>query len=256
MTEVERNAEFMRELGFAGFKADLYPLGLEPEKSDSTRTFLTATRLPARSDSRISDMDPYYVLVPGAGSALRFWPPDRFVLVVDRLYKATGWTGVVCGGPGEWEIGRIIMASANAPLINRIGTTSLNALVEIVAGASLLIGNETGAVHIAASVGTPSVCIAGGGHYGRFVPYPPVINSKRARPRIVTHRMPCFNCDWNCSYRPARGQPAPCVAGVAEEDVWREVERVLQEYVKLDDDNTRHGISPEHENDQDTGVAA
>jgi ADP-heptose:LPS heptosyltransferase len=132
----------------------------------------------------------------------------------------------------------------------------LNALVEIVAGASLLVGNETGAVHIAASVGTPSVCIAGGGHYGRFVPYPSKIDTQRPVPSVVTHRMPCFNCDWNCVYRPASGQPAPCVAGIAEEDVWREVERVLREHAKLDDYNTLHGISPEHENDEDTGVAA
>ncbi len=42
----------------------------------------------------------------------------------------------------------------------------------------LLISNDTSAIHIAAAVGTPFICISNGSHFGRFHPYPPEIFDK------------------------------------------------------------------------------
>jgi len=53
------------------------------------------------------------------------------------------------------------------------GKTTIAQLVELIRNASLLIGNDSAAIHMAAATQTPSVCILGGGHYGRFLPYQP-----------------------------------------------------------------------------------
>ncbi|HDI60737.1 MAG TPA: lipopolysaccharide heptosyltransferase family protein, partial [Desulfobacteraceae bacterium] len=39
-------------------------------------------------------------------------------------------------------------------------------------GAEAVLSNETGTIHLAAALGTPAVCIAGGGDFGHMIPYP------------------------------------------------------------------------------------
>jgi ADP-heptose:LPS heptosyltransferase len=210
--ELRRNAEFVRELGHRRFQSGL------PTLSPST--------LPPVDDFP----DTYYVFFPGAGADHRRWPSDRFAEIADRIEQQTGWPGVVCGGPGEEALGTQICEAADASLQNWIGQTTLPELASVIAGANLLLGNETSAVHLATAVGTPSVCILGGGHYGRFLPYDVEHNpSGRPVPKPVIHDMPCFGCDWNCCFDVPDGAPTPCVDRIATDAVWNCVQDVLAE---------------------------
>lgn len=168
---------------------------------------------------------PYFVLIPGAGSATRRWPADRFARIAERITRETGWHGVLCGGgPSDLAIAREIHASATVPLIDYTGKTSLADLLEIIRHAGIVIGNETGALHMAAAIGTPGVSITGGGHFARFVPY----SSKRVGPAAASHPMPCYHCDWRCVYPLRAGEPAPCITGISVDAVWEKVELVLR----------------------------
>jgi ADP-heptose:LPS heptosyltransferase len=82
------------------------------------------------------------------------------------------------------------------------------------------VGNETSATHIAVAVGTPSICLLGGGHFGRFVPYPDGVGGTIPVP--VHHAMDCFGCDWHCTQPHRDGDPAPCIAAIAVDSVVRE----------------------------------
>lgn len=42
----------------------------------------------------------------------------------------------------------------------------------MLSNAVMLLSNDTSAIHIAAAVGTKTICITKGVHFGRFVPYP------------------------------------------------------------------------------------
>ena len=121
-----------------------------------------------------------------------------------------------------------MMAAARSPLLNWVGRTTLPGLAAVLAHAELLVGNETSAIHIAAAVGTPAVCIVGGGHYGRFMPYL-VEEDGRPLPVAAVHRMGCFHCDWRCVYHPPKGTPVPCIEKVEVEDVWAAVRVALAE---------------------------
>ncbi|MCS4034092.1 ADP-heptose:LPS heptosyltransferase [Salinibacter ruber] len=210
--ELQRNAECVRNLGAHDFQAGVPTL---PE-----------VHLPSVNGLSNS----CYVLFPGAGADYRRWPLDRFADIAGRIYRKTGWTGLVCGGPGEEHLGDALCRKADAELENWVGRTSIPELAAVIASVRMLLGNETSAVHIATAVRTPSVCILGGGHYGRFVPYDVErAFPDRPMPRVVVHKMPCFGCDWNCCFDVADSEPVPCVDRISTDAVWDCVERALNE---------------------------
>lgn len=170
---------------------------------------------------------PYFVLLPGAGSALRQWPARNFAVLADRLHDAYGWRGVICGGPADTAIARQVVGHSAAPLRDMTGQTDLDRLQEVLAAAELVIGNESGPVHIAASVSVPCVCILGGGHFGRFVPYVPTALQAFRPPRPAYHQMPCFGCDWKCRFRPFGRDAAPCIEGITIDAVWTAIGETL-----------------------------
>jgi ADP-heptose:LPS heptosyltransferase len=209
LMELQRNAEFLRQVGLPAFRSSIPDLSGFP--------------LPPLAD-RLSD---YYVIFPGAGAPIKQWPVKRFAALTERIHHATGWTGIVCGGPGEEGIGDILVGNSDAPLESRSGRTSLPELVSIIAGARLVVANDTSAIHIAAAVSTPAVCILGGGHYGRFLPYSVETPTTRPLPVAVTHAMDCYQCNWRCIYEVKKNEPAPCVGNISIDSVWHAGRQIL-----------------------------
>lgn len=210
LMEIERNAEFMQGLGLEKFQAGL------PELS-------VVASLP-----KYFDLTDYYILFPGAGAPCRRWPISSFKELAERIYYETSWIGVICGGHDEKEFGETLVHELNVPVQNLAGRTTLNELITIIDKAHFVIGNETSGVHIAAAVSTHAVCILGGGHYGRFMPYQLEVKTEKPLPITVFHKMDCFGCNWRCIYPIRRGEPAPCVANVSVDMVWEKVENVIE----------------------------
>ena len=168
----------------------------------------------------------YYVVAPGARQSRWRWPVERFAAVVDWLHGVTGWVGCICGSPSEREIARVIISRAKAPLIDVTGETSLLDLTALLAEARLVIANESGTAHLGAALRAPVVCVTGGGHYGRFVPYTGVLGPDESL-RAAVHAMECFGCNWNCRFPRRAGDPAPCVRAVDVDVVVKAVQEIL-----------------------------
>jgi ADP-heptose:LPS heptosyltransferase len=81
---------------------------------------------------------------------------------------------------------------------------------------------------MAAAVGTPAVCILGGGHYGRFLPYQIEKRTTRPLPIAVSYKMDCFGCNWKCAHAKEVKGAMPCVANISVSQVWDEVKKILQ----------------------------
>jgi len=212
--ELIRGAEFLRNFGDTGFRAavpHLKPAAFAPDDDFHS----------------VSSGQPYYVLFPGASWSGRRWPLDNFRQIAERLWNRTGWLGIVAGSPADSPLASELCNGARAPLIDWTGRTDLPQLANLISKAKLLVSNETSATHIAAAADLPSVCILGGGHFGRFLPYEAEEPLPVCAPRVATFRMPCFGCDWNCVYRPAEGVPAPCIGNVTVESVWSQIEGIL-----------------------------
>jgi ADP-heptose:LPS heptosyltransferase len=130
--------------------------------------------------------------------------------------------GVVFVGAAQETFAKPRLAELLHPrLIDAIGRMTLPVLVDTLRGAACVVTNDTGPGHLALGVGTPTVMIAGGGHYGAFVPYPEEIRPEGAI--FLSHPMECYHCLWRCPLRADSAAPFPCVGMVSVDAVWRAV---------------------------------
>jgi len=207
--ELERNADFLRALGVTDFRAGLPDLPRTPGLPEG-----------------FPDGD-YYVLIPGAGKAYRQWPLENYAQVARRMHERTGWAGIVIGAGQDHALGEQLAADREAGVQNWAGRTSLSDLIRVIAGAQLVVGSETSGLHMAAALAKPSVCVLGGGHYGRYVPYRTELPVTHPLPVAAVHPMPCFGCNWACIYKVPPDQPKPCIANISAETVWQAIEPLL-----------------------------
>lgn len=160
----------------------------------------------------------FAVIAPGAGERIKIWGADGFAALADRLNGNLGLDVLLVGAPGETAIAEAVRTRMRCPSHSATGKTSIPALIAIVNEGAIVIGNDSGPIHFAMAVGTPAVAVVGGGHYGRFLPYPgdwPL--------RCVTHREECFGCDWVCP----RAE-ATCISRVSPEEVFEAATSLLE----------------------------
>lgn len=106
------------------------------------------------------DMPGFVLVGPSAGWRAKQWPEENYAELIVRIARDLGRpVGVNCG-PGEEELGQRIvdLAAAAKPRLLR---PSVAELIALVSQASLMIGGDTGPVHLAAARGTPVVAIFG-----------------------------------------------------------------------------------------------
>ena len=197
------NAELIRGLGDTKFKSNLPIL---PVLQD----------LPARLKIEV----PYCVLVPGASWAPKIWPVENFALVAQKIRKEYGLKIVLCGTVSEQKVCQQLASMCDGDVADFSGQTTLIELVELIREAALVIANDSSAVHIAAATATQAVCVLGGGHYGRFLPYQVESPSEYRRlPIVLNETMSCYGCHWRCQYLTDAMQLVPCVSTVSFERV-------------------------------------
>ena len=208
MHELERNAEFVSGLAGRVIGATLPTI---PALNITQRHIPNST---------------FFIVVPGASWTGRQWPVINFIQATQSIAEKYGLLPVLCGSAAERDLCQQLADSLSKSCKNLAGQTSLAELVELVRKATLVISNETSAIHIAAAVGTPSVCILGGGHYGRFMPYRG--HREGLLPLAATHRMPCYNCNWQCTQPHTQGEAMPCIAEIKIETVVQLAETALR----------------------------
>lgn len=207
LMELERNAEFMRNLGIQDFRAGLPELAISPLVPPG-----------------FSACD-YVVVVPGGSLALKQWPVEKFAELCDRIHKTLGAQVIICGSKSEAGLGARLLDVTPGGRVGWMedwtGKTTLLEFVAIIKGAKMLIGNDSGAVHIAAAVGTQAFCIVGGGHFGRFIPYKVEDEDNEYLPVTIFHQLECYGCNLNCIKDFRSGDT--CVTLVTVDDAWDKV---------------------------------
>ncbi len=206
--ELKKNGAFMRGLGHSSFEDAIPDL-----------KFLC---LPLKETLP----NAYYVIFPGASSPARKWKESNFIELCNYIHNKTGLFGIVCGGKSEIAIAENIVTKSNAKLISLAGKTTLEEFLTVLQSSAFTVTNETSCTHMAAAVNASVICILGGGHFGRFLPFPPYKNRKI--PISVYHKMNCFNCNWNCIYKPTKFQEAPCVEHISLKQVIQAVDALLE----------------------------
>lgn len=99
----------------------------------------------------------YAVVLPGSGGAHKVLP-DRTVAEVARGIVGDGLEVVVAWGPGEEQRAAAVVELAGAGTF-LAPPTDLAELAALLGDAALVIGGDTGPVHLAASFGTPTLAV-------------------------------------------------------------------------------------------------
>jgi ADP-heptose:LPS heptosyltransferase len=118
------------------------------------------------------------VLHPGAGSGKKCWPPEQFLQLADQI-KQTGQSVQVILGEVELERWPREQIESFAQVAQVREPKTLVELMNVIAGASAFVGNDSGPGHLAGMMGVPTVSIFGPKSPDRWRPLGP-------RVRIVT----------------------------------------------------------------------
>jgi heptosyltransferase II len=100
----------------------------------------------------------------GAGASYgsaKCWPPDRFADFVNRFRLHTDADVILFGTSAEQQVSDAIAAGINGPSISLIGKTTTADLPALLSRCQLFVGNDSGAMHVAAAVGLPVVAVFG-----------------------------------------------------------------------------------------------
>jgi len=141
---------------------------------------------------------------PGSGafSVARRWPAERFAAVGDGLV-AMGCAVVVIAGPDEEPLASRVIGAMDQPAVVLRGPGDPRALAAALRGCRLFVGNDSGVMHLAATVGVPCVAVFGLSNHRAWGPYPPECH------RVVRLDLacsPCFYPDFSL------GTPQGCAA--------------------------------------------
>ena len=159
---VERYLDVARALGCRVDEV-CFPVAVSPAEAASADALLIAEGV--REDHRFA------VLAIGANWPNKRWPVKYFAVLADWLYSEKLIPVLVGGGRLDESLVRDIEALTEVPPVNLVGRTSLKKLAHIFKRADLVLGGDTGPVHLAAGLGTKTVMLMGPTDANRNGPY-------------------------------------------------------------------------------------
>lgn len=112
--------------------------------------------------------DAYAVFHLGAGSPLKYWPPERWHALAETLVQRFGLIPVLSAGPGQE--GLVRAADPRRQFLEVAGRLDLRDMWQLLKKATLLVSPDTGIAHLARLTKTPSVVLFGPGQAGLYGP--------------------------------------------------------------------------------------
>jgi heptosyltransferase-2/heptosyltransferase-3 len=125
---------------------------------------------------------------PGAGAAVKQWPVGNWGRVAATL-AAEGVTVILTGGSAERSLTASVAQLAPGA-IDAAGQTTLGQLAALYERCTLVIGSDSGPLHLAVAVGAPSVHLYGPVPASKFGPW-----GDPTRHVVLTSPWPCAPCD-------------------------------------------------------------
>jgi len=142
---------------------------------------------------------PLVLLHPGTGGPAKLWFAERWAAVADAL-QADGARLVLTGGPDELALVAEVAAHMQSVALALAGQTSVGQLAALMQRATLVLGVDSGPLHLAAAQGVPTIHLYGPGDAGRFGPW-----GDGARHVVLRAELWCSPC----------GEFAACPRGLA-----------------------------------------
>lgn len=157
---------------------------------------------------------PLVAMHVAGGRPVKQWDPDRFASVARALVTSRDATIVLTGGAGDRAlVDRVLSVLPVNHVVDASTASGLLAVASILERCDLMITGDTGPMHLAAAVGTPTLAVFGPSDPVRYAPRGP-------RDRVVRVDLPCAPCN-RIRLPPARctGRTPDCLALVTTDRV-------------------------------------
>ena len=155
---------------------------------------------------------------PGAGAAAKRWAVEGFAAVADALARQYGARVILTGSAGEWELTQEIIARSETKPRSLASRTRLGQLASVFRRCRLAIGVDSGAMHLAVAVGTPTIHLYGPSDPVACGPY-----GDPERHQVITAGVPCSPC----GRFPGLPGEAECMRAIDVDRVLGAVEKAL-----------------------------
>ena len=167
------------------------------------------------------DARPIIGIHPGATWPSKQWPPERFAALADRISSRLNAHIVLTAGPHDAETITAVLQHAHSHP-RPLGVTSLRRLAALLSRWSVFVSNDAGPMHVAASVGTPTVGLFGPGEENIWFPY-----RREAGHASLRKNVPCHPCHLDFCNREGE-EFMECMKLLGIEEVFTEVQRSLR----------------------------
>ncbi|MBI1926756.1 lipopolysaccharide heptosyltransferase II [Candidatus Poribacteria bacterium] len=99
------------------------------------------------------------------------WPLEKFATVMTQMQNRLGAPLILTGSAAEGPLGEALGQMVQGELVNLIGKTTLTQLGALIERCALYLTCDSGPMHIAAAVGTPTIALFGPTSPTRHRPY-------------------------------------------------------------------------------------
>lgn len=200
-----------------------------PERPIRALQQIAASRLAAATAMRSPVSGQYAVLSPGATKSWHIWPASRFAEIGRVLYVEYGIRSLIVGSPQDLAICTEVSDRIGSSAILMAGKTNVLQLLDLVTGAALFLGNDSGPGHIAGGLGIKTIVV---NPYALMCPMDYKDGPQRWKPpgKDVHMLQPEFSIE-PCIDGICRHPEAHCILQVSTEQVLAVLRRVMEHHV-------------------------
>ncbi len=156
---------------------------------------------------------PLVILHPGTGGITKLWESARWSEVVQTLGERYPVRVLITGGKGEEDLVAEVAARLPHAPLTLVGSTSVGQLAALLRYAALVLGVDSGPLHLSVSQHTASLHLYGPGNAQRFGPW-----GERTRHRVLRSDLWCSPCNVFTAC-PRGTHPPECMDSITPEQV-------------------------------------
>ncbi len=159
---------------------------------------------------------PYAVFAPFTTRPQKHWFDDRWAELACVLGSRLGLRSVLLGGPADTDRAERIVAATEGYAVNMAGGLALMQSAAVLSRAALVIGVDTGLVHMGTAFRRPTLAL-----FGATRPY---LETASPLTRVLYHRLPCSPCRRS----PSCEGNFDCMQALTVAEVMQAAERICQ----------------------------
>jgi heptosyltransferase-2/heptosyltransferase-3 len=199
-----------------------------PSRAETVDPLTAADRARARrlfEKLGIEGRRPVVGVHPSGGRTVKQWDAARWGEIAARLEREFGATILITGAAADRPLAEAIGRDLRTKPIDLTGRLDVRETMAVIAGLDLFLSPDTGTMHMACAVGTPSVSVFGPSDPARY------FSGRGPRHVVVRADLWCAPC--NLIRKPpaecAGAEPPECLRLVTVDEVHRQAARLLRE---------------------------